>query len=337
MNNKLKTITRIISLISAIGLAVVIFLPMWRIDLLAPQYPEGLYLQIYPNKLGGDVDIINGLNHYIGMKHIAEKDFVEFKILPFLIAGLAIFGLLTAIINRKWFFYTWFIFFLAFGIVAMADFYIWLYNYGHNLDPSAAIKVPGQSYQPPLIGYKQLLNFGAYSFPDSGGWIFIGVGVALLVCMWLEIRHNLKKTPPRAFTAILLPAILSLLSCQDGPKDIPFGKVACDQCRMTIMDKKFGTELVTTKGKIFYFDDLICLKTFRETNTTEDVTKGTIYLSDFSGNGKLILASEAFYATGDGIRGPMGGNVAAFSTTGERDKMIASINGTVTEWKNIMP
>ena len=87
MINKLNPVTRIICVVAAIALGAVIFLPMWRIDLMAPQYPEGLFLQIYPNKLGGDVDIINGLNHYIGMKHIAEKDFVEFTVLPWLIGA----------------------------------------------------------------------------------------------------------------------------------------------------------------------------------------------------------------------------------------------------------
>jgi hypothetical protein len=197
MKPRLQASTRIISLVSAILLGIVIFLPIWRIDLTAPQYPEGLYMQIYANKLGGDVDVINGLNHYIGMNHIHEKDFIEFKVLPAIILTLAGFGILTVIINRRWFYNTWFGCLLAFGVIAMIDFYQWLYNYGHNLDPAAAIKVPGQSYQPPLIGYKQLLNFGAYSMPDSGGWLFIAAGVLMLIGLVIEIRKAktaVKKT-----------------------------------------------------------------------------------------------------------------------------------------------
>ena len=72
----------------------------------------------------------------------------------------------------------------------MADFWRWEYNYGHELNPDAAIKVPGMSYQPPLIGYKQLLNFGAYSVPDIGGWIFIVVGITLLTLSILAYRSN---------------------------------------------------------------------------------------------------------------------------------------------------
>ena len=66
------------------------------------------------------------------------------------------------------------------------------YDYGHNLNPNAAIVVPGMSYQPPLFGFKQLLNFGAYSYPDIGGWIMFGVGIILVVLSYLEIKSSNK-------------------------------------------------------------------------------------------------------------------------------------------------
>ncbi len=70
---------------------------MWRIDLVAPQYPEGLMLLIYPDKLAGNVDIINGLNHYIGMKTLHTEDFIEFTILPYIIIFFAIAFIFMAI------------------------------------------------------------------------------------------------------------------------------------------------------------------------------------------------------------------------------------------------
>ena len=174
---------RLLLLLLGLGLIAVLYLPMWRIDLAAPQYPEGLNLLIYANKLGGNVDIINGLNHYIGMKTLHTEDFIEFKLLPYIILFFtACFVVVAAIGLRKWM-NLLFILFVLFGITAMIDFWRWEYNYGHNLNPDAAIIVPGMSYQPPLIGFKQLLNFGAYSVPDLGGWIFIGVGAFLLMCV----------------------------------------------------------------------------------------------------------------------------------------------------------
>lgn len=184
--NTISKFAQALCIIASLLLLAALFVPLWRIELDAPQYPEGLALLIYPGKLGGDVEIINGLNHYIGMKTLHAEDFIEFTLLPFIIGGFAVLitsaGLLK---KRKWFYFV-FILFLLFGILAMADFWRWEYDYGHDLDPNAAIKVPGMAYQPPLIGYKQLLNFAAYSIPDIGGWMFIITGLLLLTGAWRE-------------------------------------------------------------------------------------------------------------------------------------------------------
>jgi len=180
-HNKINIWIRIGIAVCGVALFAVLFVPIWRIDLDAPQYPEGLRLLIYANKLGGDFDIINGLNHYIGMKTLHANDFIEFSVLSYIIGFFALLFILVAAIGNKKFMYVLLGLFAAFGILAMVDFWRWEYNYGHNLDPKAAIIVPGMAYQPPLIGYKQLLNFGAYSIPDIGGWIFIAVGILLLI------------------------------------------------------------------------------------------------------------------------------------------------------------
>jgi copper chaperone NosL len=185
-NNRLTTWVRIILGACAVALFSVWYFPIWRIELIAPQYPEGLMLLIYANKLGGDVNIVNGLNHYIGMRTLHAEDFLEFTVLRYIIAGYALLFLAVAIIARRKMLYALLALFVGFGILAMVDFWRWEYNYGHHLDPKAAIVVPGMSYQPPLIGFKQLLNFGAYSVPDVGGWIFIGVGLLLLLSLIYE-------------------------------------------------------------------------------------------------------------------------------------------------------
>ncbi|MEG1026893.1 MAG: hypothetical protein RSF34_20650 [Flavobacterium sp.] len=189
----LQTVTRILTAISGIAMFVVLLVPIWQIQLSAPQYPEGLSLYIHADKLSGDVNIINGLNHYIGMRELHEQDFIEFAILPYVIIFLGILGVLAAVVNRKWLFFCFVIMFAVFGIVAIIDFYMWLYDYGHNLDPAAPIKVPGMSYQPPLIGFKQLLNFGAYSIPEKGGWIMITAALLSVIAVIKEIRSKKKK------------------------------------------------------------------------------------------------------------------------------------------------
>jgi copper chaperone NosL len=190
--NTLNPFSRIITLVCGLGLIVVLFVPLWQIELAAPQYPEGLVLKMYPNKLGGNVDIINGLNHYIGMKTLHAENFLEFTILPYLISIFALFALIVFVVNKRRWLNVLFFSFVTFGVVSMIDFYRWNYNYGHDLDPNAPIQVPGMSYQPPVIGYKQLLNFGAYSIPDIGGSIFIGVGVLLLVAFGIELKRKKK-------------------------------------------------------------------------------------------------------------------------------------------------
>jgi copper chaperone NosL len=186
----LKKISQISIAISSLLLIIAYFVPIWRIDLWAPQYPEGLSMYIWLNKLSGQVDIINGLNHYIGMAHIKEEMFPEFKILPYAVAVIIILGLITAFLKSRKILIGFLGILILSGIIAMYDFWRWGYQYGHNLDDSAAIKVPGMAYQPPLIGYKELLNFGAYSIPDIGGWLFVLLGVVAILVLIFEIKTN---------------------------------------------------------------------------------------------------------------------------------------------------
>ncbi len=191
-NNSLSKLSKILLITSGIGLIISIFVPLWAIYLEAPQYPEGLGMFLHANKITGDYEIINGLNHYIGMKEIHQEDFWEFKILPYALGFFAALAFLTVFLNNKKWLYFFAVLFLIFGVAFMVDFYLWEYDYGHNLNPNAAIVVPGMSYQPPLLGFKQLLNFGAYSYPDIGGWIMFGVGIILVVLSYLEIKSSKK-------------------------------------------------------------------------------------------------------------------------------------------------
>ncbi len=148
--------------------------PMWRITLLAPQYPDGVHMFIYINKIGGatpgTLQNINILNHYIGMKPIEPDSIAELKYFPFIVIGFSALAFLTALINNKYAYCFWLgLFTIALGVY---DFYLWEYDYGHNLDPKAAMKFD-DSFQPPLIGSKTIINFIAKSYPHVGGWMLI--------------------------------------------------------------------------------------------------------------------------------------------------------------------
>jgi copper chaperone NosL len=178
-------------------------LPLWHINLIAPQYPEGLGLRIWVDQITGlkpnDVNSINGLNHYIGMRAIEPDMIPELRLMPRLLAAAIAAGLLVALVGRRPLLYAWAGLFALGAAAGLGDFWKWGYDYGHQLDPHAAIRVPGMSYQPPIIGSKQLLNFHATSWPGPGGWIAmvsLAIVVAVAVLEWRRAR------PPRPAAAV---------------------------------------------------------------------------------------------------------------------------------------
>lgn len=330
---------QVLLIICSIMLVAVLFKPIWKIELAAPQYPEGLAITINANGLGGDVAIINGLNHYIGMKTLHNEDFIEFKILPYIIVFFALFFLVVAITRKTKLMNILFFSFLSFGTIAMIDFWKWEYDYGHNLDPNAAIIVPGMAYQPPLIGYKQLLNFAAYSIPDIGGWVFIIVGTLLLSAV--IIVHRSKAKAKKNNLTITLPIVVTLMlftiGCSTGPEPIKTGTDSCHYCKMTITDNRYGAEIVTTKGKVFKYDDPYCLFAGIEDHTIDTKNIKNIYFTDFTSPHKLIKAEEAFYIKSTQLNAPMGGEVAVFSAIDSLKKIAPQLNGTEAPWSQINP
>ncbi len=190
----MKKSSALLIALSSILMLASLFTPLWNIDLEAPQYPEGLSMQIWLAKLTGDVSTISGLNHYIGMKAISVEMFPEFSYMKYIVIAIIVSGLIVALARKKWLFAIWFIAFLAIAALGVYDFWTWEYDYGHNLNPRAAIKVPGMSYQPPLIGCTELLNFYACSFPAAGGLIIASGGtVSFLVFVYELFFHKKKK------------------------------------------------------------------------------------------------------------------------------------------------
>lgn len=198
----------IIMVIGSLLLLGLFKFPLWNIMLGAPQYPDPLGMNIYIDGIQGvkefDLQNIDGLNHYIGMKTIPKpEEMWEFSVFPKVILGMAILGVVIGFLgffeklNYK-FFLGWFLLMSVLGIAGMYDFNNWLTDYGGNLDPHAIIKVTmpdgsPMSYKPPLIGYKKLLNFDVDSWPHLGGYLLF-VGMALtLVAFWIGRKATLKR------------------------------------------------------------------------------------------------------------------------------------------------
>jgi len=197
VQSSLNLTSGILIILAALALSATYFLPLWTISLDAPQYPEGLGIEIWINQMQGqnphDLNKINNLNHYIGMKKIIPEAIPELKIMPWVMRGVLLLGLAVGILGMRKLLMIWLIVFLLVAIAGFVDFYLWGYDYGHNLDlEHAIIKVPGMSYQPPLIGNRKLLNFTATSLPGSGGWVAIGSFLTGLGLCVYEIRRHRK-------------------------------------------------------------------------------------------------------------------------------------------------
>jgi hypothetical protein len=190
--------SRVLLALAAVLLGIASLLPIWRISLIAPQYPEGMGMLIRLNTIEGakehDLENINHLNHYIGMRVIEPRDMPELAYMTPIVLTIAALGLGAAIVGRRGALYAWAAVFGAAGIGGMFDFWWRTYTFGHTLDLAhAAIQIPGLAYQPPLIGVKQIANFTASAWPASGG-IVIGIAALLTAAaVWQPVRATSER------------------------------------------------------------------------------------------------------------------------------------------------
>lgn len=181
--------------------------PLWNIMLGAPQYPDPLGMDIYIQGIQGveefDIQNIDGLNHYIGMKTIPKaEEMWEFEVFPLVIGIMVALGVIIGIlgflgkISYKWFL-GWFVLMSILGVLGMYDFNLWLNDYGTTLDPKAIMaytKPDGSpmTYKPPLLGYQKMLNFDVDSWPATGAYM-IFAGMLLTVVAFFVGKNEYKK------------------------------------------------------------------------------------------------------------------------------------------------
>lgn len=195
LEQPLPLLSRILTVAAALALLVVFLFPLWNMTFFSNQYTDGLTLDIYAYRLEGgktpnrdDLREINSLNHYIGMRPLLESDFGEFTWLPFAIGGLTVFALRAAVLGKMSKLVDVFVAFVYFSLYSFWSFYYRLYSYGHNLDPTAAIKVP--PFTPPLFGEQVVGNFTVYSYPEFGSYIFFLYGLLLVAAIYWALRTN---------------------------------------------------------------------------------------------------------------------------------------------------
>lgn len=195
--------SRILILIAVLVLVPSFLFPLWNMSFYSNQYTDGLVLHIYSYQLEGgktpnrdDLREINSLNHYIGMRPLLESDFSEFTWVPLVIGLLMILALRAMVLGHMSNLVDVFVLFTYFGLFSLWSFYHRLYMYGHNLDPTASIKV--QPFTPPVFGSKQIANFTVNSFPGPASYALFAFAVLLLVSILLSARSKKGKGDERA-------------------------------------------------------------------------------------------------------------------------------------------
>jgi hypothetical protein len=193
LRRPLNLTSRLLVLLAAGFVVAAVFLPLWKIHLVAPQYQEGLQLQIYSYQLvggngGQDLHEINGLNHYIGMKPLHQADFVEMNWLPFVFGIFAVLALRAAVIGRMASLIDLGVLFLYFGAFSMGNFYYRLYSYGHNLDPRAPVTM--EPFTPVMIGSQKIANFVQTSLPQSGAFMLVLFPIVIALAMWISRKEE---------------------------------------------------------------------------------------------------------------------------------------------------
>ena len=177
--------------LAAVMLLVSIFLPFWHMQLNAPQYPGGLHVTGYVNRLVGDVAEIDSLNHYIGMRPLDEAAQFERATAVMMITALSLLVLGAVFIHSKWAALLS-IPAILFPIGFLVDLHLWLSYFGNNLDPTAPLSSSIKPFTPPVLGTGKVGQFETIASAQSGLILAAVASLVILVALW---RHRAAYKP----------------------------------------------------------------------------------------------------------------------------------------------
>jgi copper chaperone NosL len=361
----MQTRSRLLVALAALLLIPVFKLPLWSIRIVAPQYNDGLGMYIGLRDIWGhtqhDIQNINILNHYIGMKPIIPAEVSVLEIMPWVVGLLAAAALLVALLNRRWLVGAWLAAFVVLGSAGMYEFYSWNYDYGHNLSPDAPIKVPGMTYVPPLIGSKTLLTIKASSYPSWGTLFLLLAFASAAAALYREWQRALAPAVARGErqrhvlpAAALVALVVGVAGCGQPAGDARAPATAaaaefapdggpCSYCAGEIPAERFGGELVTRSGDSYRFMSVECLAGFVASGRVAGADIRSMRVVDYNDGERLIDAVSARYVRSEQRRSPNGLNLLAsdsekiahnlhFFFGGERLSWPAVLDLVRTEW-----
>ena len=177
----------VLFLLAALLLIVSVFLPYWQLTLHAPQYPKGLTVEAYVNRLTGDVHEIDGLNHYIGMRPLDEAAPFEKSVAVLGVVVVALLVLAAVFVHSRW------AALLAlpalfFPVIFLVDLQYWLANFGQNLDPAAPLSNSVKPFVPPVLFEGKIAQFRTVASPGIGLWLAIAASVIILIGLYFHRR-----------------------------------------------------------------------------------------------------------------------------------------------------
>lgn len=177
--------------LSAILILISMLFPYWVLRLNAPQFPDGLTIQVFVNRMEGDVGELEGLNHYVGLGSFADAAVLERSIAIAAIIGLV--GLLLAglYVHSRWVLLL-VLPALLFPVVFLADLQYWLYDFGHNLDPLAPLAAAVGEFTPPIFGPAEIAQFETLALPGLG--LILAIAGSVMVG-WALVLHRRAYKP----------------------------------------------------------------------------------------------------------------------------------------------
>jgi hypothetical protein len=184
---------RILMAVSTLLFAISHIWKYWELRLNAPQYPGGLFVSVYTHDVRGDVSEVDGLNHYIGMAPLAQAAEFERSIAPYSIALFIIMGVAALFLRKKWA-PLLLVPIILFPIVVFVDLFAWLYYFGHDLDPTAALSGAIDEFTPAILGRGVVGQFTTDAMMGLGWWISAAAAVLALAAIII----NYRKAPRTA-------------------------------------------------------------------------------------------------------------------------------------------
>lgn len=360
--SNMRVRARLLLLAAALLLIPAWSVPLWSIRVVAPQYNDGLGMYIGARDIVGhtehDIQNINILNHYIGMKPIVPSEVTPLEVMPWAIIGLIGSALLVALIGRRWAIGAWLAAFTVVGLAGLYEFYAWNWDYGNNLSPDAPIKVPGMTYTPPLIGVKTLLNMRASSWP-YWGTAFVALSFLAGVAAFLVLRRPGAPAPALAAVrdfgrslgfrsaAVALLAV-GLAGCTTSRPELDHadlraaapewapGEPPCDYCDGVIPDKRFGGEIITRDGRTLQFMSVECLAAFVASGGVADADIRSMRVVDYTHGELLIDARAAHYVRSDHRQSPSGLNLLAAETELVAHNLHFFFQGSRLTWPEVL-